>query len=236
MEGRVHGSKQRVSSMIFTGLAQSYDRVLDYATLYQDRRWKNWVSRMMDGSKGDAVLDIGCGTLLLEERLARKGYSFIGLDLAPEMIRRGKRKGIPNVVLLANGDAEFLPFPPGSFDVVVSCYVPKYVDIRRFAAEVARVARPGAKVVLYDFARPKGWWAPALEVYIQGGLRLVGLLLELAGREESSTFTNLPRIIEETAWDNEIVNELENRGFESVAKARLTGGAVFAYCGRRMTS
>jgi demethylmenaquinone methyltransferase / 2-methoxy-6-polyprenyl-1,4-benzoquinol methylase len=227
---------QRVSSMIFTGLAQSYDRVLDYATLYQDRRWKSWVSRMMDGCKGDAVLDIGCGTLLLEERLARKGYNFVGLDLAPEMIRRGQRKGIPNVVLLANGDAEFLPFPAGSFDVVVSCYVPKYVDARRFAAEVARVARPGAKVVLYDFARPKGWWAPVLEVYIQGGLRLVGLLLELAGREESSTFTNLPRIIEETAWDDEIVDELEIRGFESIAKAKLTGGAVFAYCGRRRTT
>jgi ubiquinone/menaquinone biosynthesis C-methylase UbiE len=236
MEERVHGSMHGVSSMIFTGLAQSYDRVLDYATLYQDRRWKSWVSRMMDGSKGDAVLDIGCGTLLLEERLARRGYSFIGLDLAPEMIRRGQRKGIPNVVLLANGDAEFLPFPAGSFDVVVSCYVPKYVEIRRFAAEVARVTRPGAKVVLYDFAKPKGWWAPALEVYIQGGLRMVGLLLGLAGREESSTFTNLPRIIEETGWDDEIVNELEIRGFESIAKARLTGGAVFAYCGRRRTS
>lgn len=226
---------QGTALKLFGGLAQSYDSAVDFATLFQDRRWKRWVMELLGDGEEGAVLDVGCGTLLLEQRCLRSRREFVGLDLSWEMIGLGLRKRLPNVVLAINGDAESLPFPDGSFATVVSCYVPKYVDTAKFANEISRVARADALVVLYDFARPRGILAPFLELYIQGGLRVMGALLSLAGSGSSVAFRELPRIVDSTVWEGEIGPAMEARGFETIRAKRLTGGAVFAYCGRRQS-
>jgi len=218
---------------IFQGLAGSYDKVVDLATLFQDRYWKSWVVRELGVGHGSVALDIGCGTLLLEERMGGRGWTFVGLDLTEGMMRLGKAKELSNVDALLRGDAEGLPFSDGSFDAVVSCYVPKYVAVRRLAAELGRVCRPGAKAIVYDFARPKGALAPFLNLYIGGGLRLVGRLLRAGRRVEATTFTDLPGIIGRASWDEEISGAMESNGFEADEARTLTGGVVYCYCGRK---
>ncbi len=218
---------------LFRGLADSYDTVLDWATLFQDRYWKTWAIRHGAAPDGGLCLDLGCGTLVMEESLAGSGCTFVGLDLTREMVAIGKGKGLANVRLLVNGDAEALPFPDGAFDSVLSCYVPKYVRTSRLAAELARVARPGGVAVLYDFARLRGPLAPFLGLYARGGLRLAGALARLSRAGAGMAFDRLPDIIARSTWDEEIVPAMERRGFETVAAERLTGGVVFAYCGRK---
>lgn len=217
---------------IFQGLAREYDRTVDYATLFQDRRWKQWAGRQIPARPGNMVLDVGCGTLLMEERMLGSGCLFVGIDLTQEMIRGGQSKKVPNVGLLVNGDAESLPFHDATFDSVVSCYVPKYVAVWNFAREVARITKPGGVAVLYDFAKPRGPLAPLLEAYIQAGLRVVGFLLGLARRREAFTFNELPEIVEQTTWDSEVSSAMEQAGFETLATERLTRGVVFGYSGR----
>jgi len=217
---------------LFRGLAPSYDRTADYATLYQDRYWKRWAIEKAALSDGSLVLDLGCGTLLFEERL-RSNCKFVGLDVTPEMARMGWAKGLANVPLVVNGDAETLPFPDEAFDAAVSCYVPKYVNVTRLAGELSRVVKPGARVVLYDFAKPGGFSAPLLEPYIQVGLRAIGLVLRKTRNGAAFTFERLPQIVDGTSWDKEVVGAMEDRGFETVAATPLTAGVVFAYCGRK---
>jgi len=222
-----------IAQKLFRGLAASYDRTVDYATLYQDRYWKRWVvekARLPDGS---FVLDLGCGTLLFEERLRNFNCKFVGLDVTPEMARIGWAKGLTNVPLVINGDAETLPFPDETFDAAVSCYVPKYVNMTKLAGELARVVKPRARVVLYDFARPGGVSAPLLEPYIQVGLRTIGLALRKLRKGAAFAFERLPQIVDGTSWDSEVVGAMEDRGFETVAATSLTAGAVFAYCGTK---
>jgi demethylmenaquinone methyltransferase/2-methoxy-6-polyprenyl-1,4-benzoquinol methylase len=218
---------------LFGGLAHSYDATVDYATLFQDRYWKRWVAERIPVASGGLVLDIGCGTLLMEERLSAWECRFVGLDLTEDMLRSGQSKRLPNVALLMRGDAESLPFPDGTFDVVISCYVPKYVNVARFARELARVTRPRGVVALYDFAKPRGLLGPIIEIYIQGGLRFAGVLLSLAGKGAAIAFEKLPRIVDETTWDREISRAMEAGGFETMNAERLTGGVVFAFCGKR---
>ena len=227
------GGADEVAQKLFRGLAASYDKTVDYATLYQDRYWKRWAAEKAALSEGALVLDLGCGTLLFEERLRSFGCKFVGLDVTPEMARTGWTKGLANVCLVINGDAETLPFPDETFDAAVSCYVPKYVSIARLAGELARVVRPGARVVLYDFARPGGVSAPLLEPYIQVGLRAIGLVLEKTRKGAAFAFQRLPQIVEGTSWDKEVVSAMEDRGFETLAASPLTAGAVFAYCGQK---
>ena len=227
--GEMHGKALR----LFRGLAGSYDTAVDYATLFQDRHWKLWAMRRLEAGRGSFILDVGCGTLLLEERLTGSRRKFVGIDLSREMITAGREKQLRNTALVVNGDAESLPFPDASFGSVVSCYDAKYVRTSRFAGELGRVVRAGGVVALYDFARPRGMLAPFLELYIQGGLRWAGLLLRFAGRSSAYTYENLPAIIDGSSWDKEIVGAMENNGFHTVATERLTGGTVFAYCGRK---
>ncbi len=230
MAGGLRGTALR----LFQGLAPTYDRTVDWATLFQDRYWKRWVSEQAPDKGWGLALDIGCGTLVLEERLSQGEGSFVGLDLTAEMLRVGQAKSLSNVALLARGDAEELPFPDETFDSVVSCYVPKYVATERFADEVARVAKPGATVALYDFVRPRGLLSPFLELYIRAGLRAVGALLAALGRSSAFTFEKLPQIVDGSLWDAGIVEAMETRGLRTLAAKRLTGGVVFAYCGRKM--
>jgi demethylmenaquinone methyltransferase/2-methoxy-6-polyprenyl-1,4-benzoquinol methylase len=218
---------------LFQGLADSYDRTVDVATFFQDRYWKKWATQRAEIEDGGLVLDLGCGTLLMEERLPGFKCRFVGIDITKEMVRVGIDKGLPNVALVVGGDAESLPFPDETFDSVISCYVTKYVSIPKLAKELARVAKPGATVVLYDFVKPKGILAPFLELYIQGGLRAMGYLLRLTKKTAAFAFDNLPRIIDGATWDKEIVKIMEGRGIETAAAETLTGGVVFAYCGRK---
>jgi len=224
---------KRTALSLFRGLARSYDLTVDLATLFQDRYWKKWVAERSKTIGAGLTLDVGCGTLLLEERYGGRGRRFVGLDLTGEMIRVGQSKWVPNMVLLVRGEAESLPFQDGAFDSVVSCYVAKYVNVDILASELARVTKPGASVVLYDFARPRGPLAPFIEMYIQGGMRVIGFLMKVARRQEAFAFGNLPWIVDRTSWDSEVAARMEQRGFETVAAERLTGGVVFAYCGKK---
>ncbi len=225
------GGARRVARRLFGGLAGSYDRTVDLATLYQDRRWKKWVLERLP--REGLVLDVGCGTLLLEERANAEGLRFVGVDLSHEMVRFASAKGQGRVSLVAEGDAETLPFSGGSFDAVVSCYVVKYVDVRRLATELSRVCRPGGQVLMYDFARPSGPFGPLLGLYVKGGLRLVGYAARLARRSSAFTFENLPWIVDESTWHLSIREAMEANGFRTVRMTRMTGGTVWAYHGVR---
>ncbi len=231
-EDAVHREGLRGTALeLFGGLAASYETVLDLTTLLQDRYWKNWVVEKSGAGESDLVLDVGCGTLLLEERFEVRRSAVVGLDLTEKMIRVGQRKRLPNVSLLVRGDAEDLPFPEGTFDVVVSCYVAKYVDLKRFTAELSRVVKVGGRVVLYDFVRPRGPFFLFLVLYQRGAFRIAGRLLGMIKSDAAFTFRNLPRIIEGATWDGRVVSTFDNEGVVARAVERLSGGAVVAYLG-----
>ncbi len=215
---------------IFGGLASSYDRVLDGATLLQDRYWKAWLATTAAPRRGERVLDIGCGTCVLEQRLVAAGGAVVGVDMSVPMLRAGAAKRIRNVEL-ASADAESLPFPDSSFDLVVSCYVPKYTDLRRFTSEASRVLRTGGRVVVYDFVRPEGLLLPVLAFYEQGMMRAAGGLLGLAKRRSAYTFQRLPGIVEGAVWHKTISSLFAEAGTAQLSLRRLSGGVVACYHG-----
>lgn len=227
------GGMQRTALEIFGGLASSYEKALDVATLDQDRYWKRWVYDNTGARAGERILDVGCGTCLFEELVEEQGCRVVGLDLTERMIRIGQSKRITCVEALLVGDAASLPFPDGVFDAVVSCYVPKYVALERLVEEVARVLRPGGRVVLYDFVRPRGPLSPILRLYIHGALRIAGYLLGLIGNETATTFRNLPRIVEGARWNESISEAFEEVGVRTLTCKTLSGGVVGAFSGRK---
>lgn len=117
---------------------------------------------------GAKVLDVGCGTGVVALTAARTGAKVTGLDLTPELVARARE----NVALsgleveLHEGDAEALPFPDGTFDVVVSqfghMFAPRPEVVVR---EMVRVLRPGGTIAFST-------WPP--ELYTGRFFALVG--------------------------------------------------------------
>jgi ubiquinone/menaquinone biosynthesis C-methylase UbiE len=220
------------SMRIFSGLAETYDLVLKYATLLQDNRWKDWVAKSAGLVRGMRVLDIGCGTCVLEERM-RKDVALVGLDLSIEMLRLGHAKHLPSIECLLLSDGQSLPFGDSSFDAVLSCYAVKYCDVQRFVSEASRVLRPGGRLILYDFVRPRGAFWPANAIYAYGGLRLIGKLLEIKGSKNAYTFSALPKVIEKRPWEVGFATALGQNGFIAVEGKFLTGGAAMGFRGEK---
>ncbi|HSS77791.1 MAG TPA: methyltransferase domain-containing protein, partial [Thermoanaerobaculia bacterium] len=115
---------------------------------------------------GDQLLDVGCGTGALLERLSRShpAAHLYGVDPVSEMLAVARRR-LPTGVELQEGWAECLPFAADNFDVVVSCnmfhYIRKPADALR---ELARVLRPGGRLIITDWCddylacRVCGWY------------------------------------------------------------------------------
>lgn len=221
---------KQTAERIFGGLYSSYDLVLDYFTLFQDRYWKRWLIGKACISAQDLTLDIGCGTGVLEEKLIRG--DIVGLDLSNEMLTIARLKQIENFFLF-RGDAEKLPFISQSFDKVLSCYAVKYCDLRNFVGQIYRVLRPGGTLVLYDFARPRGLLGPLHFFYVYGIFRVLGLFTRKLDRGLSITFSELPRIIRETHWYDELGGILESEGFQDLSSRFLSGGGVAIFSARK---
>ncbi|HEY5178625.1 MAG TPA: class I SAM-dependent methyltransferase [Propionibacteriaceae bacterium] len=103
------------------------------------------------------VLDVGCGPGHLANRLARDhGLSVTGLDLDPAMIERARANAEPAVAAECQptfvvGGVAALPFPDGSFDLVVSTLsMHHWADPTAGQAEIGRVLRPGGRALIWD--------------------------------------------------------------------------------------
>lgn len=130
----------------------------DFATTYdrgRDRGYHAFVDELEAAivaphARGRRVLEVGCGTGLVLERIAPTASHARGVDLSPGMLAHARRRGLDVV----EGSATSLPFPDASFDVVYSFKVLAHVpDIDRAVAECARVLVPGGVAILEFYNR-----------------------------------------------------------------------------------
>jgi ubiquinone/menaquinone biosynthesis C-methylase UbiE len=111
---------------------------------------------------GKTLLDVGCGDGVLAVELSRHGALAAGLDADPAMIsaarRRAESEATPSQFV--EGRAEALPFQDNAFDRVLSVTMLCFVqDVQRAVAEMARVLKPGGRLVIGDLGRWSLWSA-----------------------------------------------------------------------------
>ena len=193
----------------YAALAADYDR--DWAAYNAATAGRTLAA--LDARPGLApraqrVLDVGCGTGVLLERLP--GPS-VGLDRSPAMLARARRR-LPHAPLVV-GDAAALPFPDASFDAAVTNSALHYLDDPAAAVrELVRVTKPGGAVVWTD------WDGGALTT------RAVCGWLRLTGRPLGTVLSA-----------DDMAGALTDAGMEGVTVARWRHGTLWGLataCGR----
>ncbi|MGI4896858.1 MAG: ubiquinone/menaquinone biosynthesis methyltransferase, partial [Janthinobacterium lividum] len=141
---------EQVSAM-FDDVAERYDRTNDILSAGQDRLWRRAVVQAVDARPGETVLDLAAGTGRSSEPFADRGVRMVPCDFSPGMVQAGKRRR-PDLDFVV-GDATRLPFADGVFDAAtISFGLRNVVDPDAGLRELARVVRPGGRLVVCEFS------------------------------------------------------------------------------------
>ena len=223
----------RVRSM-FAAIAPSYDLNNRVHSLGRDQAWRRAAVRAAGVGPGQDVLDVACGTGDLTQALARRteARSITGLDFTRAMLdvaeqkkRRDPRlQGISYIV----GDAMALPFADGSFDAVTIAFGIRNVqEPRRALAEFFRVLRPGGRLVILEFHRPRNRLVRWFNDLYAG--RIMPWTATLLARDRSGAYRYLPKSVGSFMDAQDLRREIEGAGFSEATVRPLTMGICWLH-------
>jgi demethylmenaquinone methyltransferase / 2-methoxy-6-polyprenyl-1,4-benzoquinol methylase len=213
---------------MFDAVARRYDLTNDLLSLGLDRAWRRAVVRAVDPRPGETVLDLAAGTGTSSEPFAALGAHVVPCDFSLGMLEVGYRRR-PDLPFTA-GDALGLPFADDAFDAATLSFGLRNVaDGRAALRELARVTRPGGRLVVCEFSHPT--WRPFRTLYVE---YLMRALPAVARRVSSSPDAYVYLAESIRAWPDQrgLARWLRDAGWADVDWHDLSGGIVSLHRGR----
>ena len=234
----VDKSGPRVREM-FGEIAGRYDFLNHLLSLNVDRYWRWRTVRRVRPRGEEPILDVCTGTgdlALAYWRAGRRRVPVVGADFCPQMLAIAKAKirkaGAEGRVTLVEADAQQLPFPADTFQIVSVAFGLRNVsDTDRGLAEMARVCRPGGRVAVLEFSLPGSWLLKKLYLaYFRHVLPRVG---ERLARNRQAAYNYLPASVGEFPQGKELAERMHRVGLGRVDYYPLTFGVVTLYVGTK---
>jgi demethylmenaquinone methyltransferase/2-methoxy-6-polyprenyl-1,4-benzoquinol methylase len=226
-------AKARRVRGVFDSVAPKYDLMNDLMSFGLHRAWKAYTVAVANVRAGDRVLDIAAGTGDLARAFARKVGSsglVIQSDINEAMLRRGRDRLIDEGVLVPPliCDAEALPLPAGSFDLVsVAFGLRNMTHKERALAEMNRVLRPGGRLLVLEFSKVAEPLSKAYDWYSFSVLPRVGKWV--AG--EADSYRYLAESIRQHPDQATLKAMMKSAGFGHVDVHNLAAGVVALHVG-----
>lgn len=233
---RVDKSGRRVRAM-FASIAGKYDLLNHLLSLNIDKSWRRFTARTVPPEPGVPVLDCCTGTadLALEyDRVARGSAPIVGADFCRPMLALGLKKVAKagGRILLVEGDAQALPVPSDTFGVVTVAFGLRNVaDTARGIDEMVRVARPGGKVAILEFSKPRGKVLGGL--YLAFFRRVLPRLGQAIAPNRHEAYSYLPASVMQFPDGPAMLDLLRSRGLVDVVAHPLTFGIATLYVGTK---
>lgn len=225
--------KEQVAEM-FNNISRKYDFLNHFLSLGIDIIWRKKAIKLLKKDNPALILDIATGTGdFAIEALALKPEKVIGVDISEGMLEMGrkklKKKGLDNKIELKLGDSEGLQFDDNKFDaIIVSFGVRNFENLEKGLADMFRVLKPGGKVVILEFSRPKSFpFKQIYNFYFKAILPKIGRLVS----KDNAAYTYLPESVKAFPDGQNFLNVLESVGYKSTKCKPLTFGISSIYTG-----
>ncbi|WP_067966912.1 demethylmenaquinone methyltransferase [Mycolicibacter icosiumassiliensis] len=217
----------RAAASMFDGVARRYDLTNTVLSLGRDRSWRRATRKALGLQPGEKVLDLAAGTAVSTVELAKSGAWCVAADFSVGMLAAGAGRDVPKVA----GDATKLPFDDGVFDAVtISFGLRNVVDHATGLREMARVTRPGGRLVVCEFSTPTvPVFATAYKEYLMRALPAVARAVS----SNPEAYVYLAESIR--AWPDQaaLAERITAAGWSEVSWRNLTGGIVALHSGRK---
>jgi len=232
----VDKSASRVRTM-FAEIAGRYDLLNRLLSLGIDRSWRRHTVRLVPPSQEEPVLDVCAGTGDLALAYWRAGCGrvrVVAADFCRPMLlvgaKKARRAGADVGVAWVEADAQHLPFPDGTFQIVSVAFGLRNVsDTDRGLREMARVCRPGGRVAVLEFSMPR--WQPLRAVYGWYFRRILPRVGQALARNRQSAYNYLPASVGEFPEGEAMAERMRGAGLKEVRFYRFTLGIATLYVG-----
>ena len=230
--------KQKLVGEVFSSVAGKYDLMNDLMSLGIHRVWKRYFVATAQVKKGDRVLDLAGGTgdiaALLKERVGDGGEVVLG-DINAGMLTvgrdrmtdRGNVRGLEYVQC----NAEKLPFPDASFDLVTIAFGLRNVTDKDAALrEMLRVLKVGGQARVLEFSQVKAeWFKPLYDFHSFKVLPQLGRLFA----NDAGSYQYLAESIRQHPPQDALQAMMEVAGFDRCSFKNLNAGIVAIHTGYR---
>lgn len=227
------GSKKAEVEQMFDTIAPKYDLLNRVLSLGIDVSWRKRAIGYLKSIQPQEILDVATGTADVAIMTAKilKPRRIVGIDIANHMLDFGRKKiskdGLNSVITLETGDSENLRFADGSFDAVTVAFgVRNFENLEKGLMEMHRILRPGGKVVILEFSRPRLFpFKQIYNTYFKYVLPLIGRLTS----RDMRAYTYLFESVQVFPEGDHFLQILSRIGYQNSLCERLTLGICTIY-------
>ena len=225
-------SKKQQIEQMFDNISPKYDFLNRSLSLGIDVWWRKKMMRELKGLALNQVLDIATGTADVALATSKlKPNSIIGVDISEGMLSVGRikveKKGLSSLIKLQKADSENLPFSENQFDAITVAFgVRNFEHLSKGLDEMCRVLKPGGKLVILEFSRPRIFPVKQLyDFYFRYFCPWWGKVVS----KDNSAYKYLYDSVSAFPEGEQFLSIANQSGFKQLKAQRLTFGIVSLY-------